>query len=161
MATVAYDIPLDLTIEILLKLPGKSVERFISVSKTWCSIIVSSFDVGSEQLRLIKTPEDFCGVLTNYLGKLAAYDSCSNDGFIWWVLDDVKNQVWSKRVLILDSLYWILRMSFAGVTAAGEVIFVPMTYREPNFEILCYHVEKKVGRVVRVEGLVGNIFDGA
>ncbi|CAA7035647.1 unnamed protein product [Microthlaspi erraticum] len=116
---------------------------------------VSSFDVGSEQLRLIKTPEDCCGVLTNYLGKLAAYDNSSeNSGcFNLWVLDDVKNQVWSKRVLVLDS--WILRMSFAGVTAAGEVIYVPCTYRgEPNFEIYCYNVEKKVGRSVRVEGLV-------
>uniref|UniRef100_A0A1J3DSE6 F-box protein n=2 Tax=Noccaea caerulescens TaxID=107243 RepID=A0A1J3DSE6_NOCCA len=126
---------------------------------------VSSFDVGSEQLGLIKTPENFsCGFLTNYLGKLAAYDPIERNGcYTLWVLDDVKNHVWSERVFVFSSLSsslcWDLGLSFAGMTAAGEIVLVPMWYYEP-FEIFCYNVEKKVERRVRVKGLEGNIYDG-
>ncbi|EFH67887.1 hypothetical protein ARALYDRAFT_892097 [Arabidopsis lyrata subsp. lyrata] len=113
---------------------------------------VSSFDVGSEQLRLIKTPEKLAGVLTNYLGKLAAY----------YNIDDVKNQVWSHKTFVLPSFtrsfFLDLSLHFAGIIAAGEIVYVPLWFSDP-FEIFCYDVEKMMERRVRVEGLVDNIFD--
>ncbi|CAH8301809.1 unnamed protein product [Eruca vesicaria subsp. sativa] len=121
---------------------------------------VSSFDVASEQIRLIKTPEKMVAAhLTNYLGKLAAYDlSDDDDRLILWVLDDVKNQVWSKRACIFSSITHSLLldigMYFAGITAAGEVVYVPWTsYSCDPLELFFYHVESKVERRVRIEGL--------
>ncbi|CAL9218505.1 unnamed protein product [Arabidopsis halleri] len=117
---------------------------------------VSSFDVGSEQLRLIKTPENLAGVLTNYLGKLAAYHNIGGDCFILWVLDDVKNQVWSHKTFVLPSFtrsfFLDLSLHFAGITAVGELVYVPLWFSDP-FEIFCYDVEKKMERRVGVEGL--------
>ncbi|KAF8101029.1 hypothetical protein N665_0211s0018 [Sinapis alba] len=122
---------------------------------------VSSFDVASEEIRLIKTPESMVAAhLTNYLGKLAAYDlSDFDDRFILWVLDDVKNQVWSKRACVFSSitrsLLLDIGMYFAGMTAAGEIVYVPLTSSSHPFELFFYHVDKKVERRVRIEGLAG------
>ncbi|KAF8101030.1 hypothetical protein N665_0211s0019 [Sinapis alba] len=58
MRGVGYNsIPLDLTREILLRLPSKSLFRFRCVSKTWCSLIRSGqFADGYMSLSLSRPP---------------------------------------------------------------------------------------------------------
>ncbi|CAH2036389.1 unnamed protein product, partial [Thlaspi arvense] len=128
-------------------------------------VVVSSFDVASEQLRLIKTPEKMVAYLTNYLGKLAAYDYSKDDRIVLWVLDDVENQVWSKKTLVFSSfthsLFLKRGLNFAGMSAAGEIVYCPRRYSDP-MELLSYDVEKKVERRVRlVVGGIGDSCDGA
>ncbi|XP_010500708.1 PREDICTED: F-box protein At1g30790-like [Camelina sativa] len=128
----------------------------------YTTLVVSSFDVASEQLRVIETPEIMVVTsLTNYLGKLAAYDFSEDiTCFVLWVLDDGENQVWSKKMCVFSSftrsLLLDLKLHFVGVTAAGEIVYVPDLFTHP-FELLFYHVEKKLERRVRVEGLVGDV----
>ncbi|CAH8391809.1 unnamed protein product [Eruca vesicaria subsp. sativa] len=127
-------------------------------------MVVSSFDVASEQIRLIKTPENMVAAyLTNYLRKLASYGlSDYDDGFILWVIDDVKNQFWSKRACIFSSITHSLLldidMYFSGITAAGEiVVYVLWTSSSCDpFELFFYHVERKAKRRVQIEGFAGD-----
>ncbi|EOA37970.1 hypothetical protein CARUB_v10009440mg [Capsella rubella] len=140
-------------------------EASLKVEYGNASMRVSSFDVGSEQIRPMKTPEHFGGfLLTNYLGKLAAYHDVDDGYFALWVLDDVKNQVWTKKVCVFPSftftMLWDLDLRFAGITAAGEVVYAPLYFCDP-FEVFCYDVEKKMERRVRVEGLVDDVYEGS
>ncbi|CAN6920924.1 unnamed protein product [Brassica oleracea] len=89
------------------------------------------FDVGSEKFRFIYTNEDhedsyfIPGNLTlfNYKGKLALQEDSSQDGLMFWVLEDAETHEWSKHIYELSALEkdMIRYTMFVGMTGTVEL----------------------------------------
>ncbi|KAF3609705.1 hypothetical protein DY000_02049125 [Brassica cretica] len=71
---------------------------YIARSDKTC--LIASFDVGSEEFRLINMPEGFnltyISALVNFKGKLCAVVYSGSHGELW-VLDDIQKEKWSKH----------------------------------------------------------------
>ncbi|XP_010495953.1 PREDICTED: putative F-box protein At2g19630 [Camelina sativa] len=126
--------PIDLIIEILLRLPVNSIARCRCVSKLWATILSRTdftelfltrslarpkllfacrrvcFDVRSEEFRFINKPA-YDGTLINYNGKLGLFSlgnaiSCDRiRNMELWVLEDAGKQEWSKHTYLLPAMW--------------------------------------------------------
>ncbi|CAF1931033.1 unnamed protein product [Brassica oleracea] len=71
---------------------------YIARSDKTC--LIASFDVGSEEFRLINMPEGFnltyISALVNFKGKLCDVVYSGSHGELW-VLDDIQKEKWSKN----------------------------------------------------------------
>ncbi|KAL0654877.1 hypothetical protein Bca4012_075461 [Brassica carinata] len=124
--------------------------------KPWISsIILVTFDFGSKRLGQITTPEERFTCLANYKGKLAGLSLLGNS-FSLWVLDNVKEQTWSKTdTFVLSHTLWDLQIKFSGTTDAGELVFAPSSFSD-DFHVFYFDIKEKAMRRVKVEGVVTN-----
>ncbi|KAL0701068.1 hypothetical protein Bca4012_057190 [Brassica carinata] len=154
-------IPIDLFIEILLRLPAKSIARCRCVSKSWAYILrrtcftelfltslngppwghgIVCFDVRSEKFKFVNKAEDmelWSGTtLVNYKGKLGVllsfgYITQDSEYFELWVLIDAEKHEWSKHVCVLPPLW-------KNIVSDTMLEFVGMTSRGEIVMSTCY-----------------------
>ncbi|KAL0688023.1 hypothetical protein Bca4012_087700 [Brassica carinata] len=121
------------------------------------------FDVGSEKFRFIYTNEDhedsyfIPGNLTlfNYKGKLALQEDSSQDGLMFWVLEDAETHEWSKHIYELSALEkdMIRYTMFVGMTGTGEFVW-SSSYNGPphSLYLTFYNLESGTFRKVNIQG---------
>ncbi|KAJ4899878.1 F-box/kelch-repeat protein [Raphanus sativus] len=143
--------------------------------------LLVSFDISSEETRLLQKPEDFFWHryyinLIEYAGKIAIFVHADlvKDGVMeLWVMEDEEKNIWSRKKLVLhpsqmdmvknnaDSPY----LKFRGTTRNGDVILVPnnkilrvihgpihvLPQGTTLFYVLLYNIQKNHLRRVEIE----------
>ncbi|XP_009102165.1 F-box protein At1g30790 [Brassica rapa] len=124
--------------------------------KPWISsVVLVTFDFGSERFCQIKTPGEKFTCLANYKGKLAGLSLLGNS-FNLWVLDDVKEQTWSKTdTFVLSHTLWNIQLKFSGTTDAGELVFAPSSFSD-DFHVFYFDIKEKTMRRVKLEGVTND-----
>ncbi|CDY35916.1 BnaA07g00710D [Brassica napus] len=103
----------------------------------------------------IKTPGEKFTCLANYKGKLAGLSLLGNS-FNLWVLDDVKEQTWSKTdTFVLSHTLWNIQLKFSGTTDAGELVFAPSSFSD-DFHVFYFDIKEKTMRRVKLEGVTND-----
>ncbi|XP_010463468.1 PREDICTED: putative F-box protein At1g53550 [Camelina sativa] len=130
-------------------------------------LTIVCFDVRSEKFNLVSVGQDLATkidssgfTLVEYKGKLGAYKrDIYRDCFELWVLEDVEQHIWSKRVYQIP-LRWFKKISHvrpAGMIGSCEMVFVfdqsKTSYACPFF-ILYYNLESNTFTKVKLEGLL-------
>ncbi|XP_024004911.1 putative F-box protein At1g50870 [Eutrema salsugineum] len=123
--------------------------------------IVMSFDVRTEKFDRINLPSDSLGdwfMLIPFEGKLACLNAMANDGITLWILEDAKKHKWSRKHFLTPfarSLNKIYRID--GITDAGELICVPITFLR-SFFILYFDPVRNSLRRVEFKGIADDAF---
>ncbi|CAF2348430.1 unnamed protein product [Brassica napus] len=123
--------------------------------------IIMSFDVKSETFSPIKYPKGVCRLrchMLPYEGKLALVKRIHPaGGFDLYILKDEDGHEWTHQRLVFEpkseSRY---RISFMGVTNAGELIFTTPVFLE-SFYVLYFDPRRNISREALFEGLDGEI----
>lgn len=99
-----------------------------------------SFDVGSEQICFIETPRKL-EKLINHQGKLAGISAVKRDDDCFislWILEDVKNNKWSKKEFIFPPTNEINLVRSDGELV---IVFISLGYSD-NPCVLYYDMKR-------------------
>ncbi|KAG7599650.1 F-box-like domain superfamily [Arabidopsis suecica] len=132
------------------------------IARSNMTTLIACFDVRSEKFRFIEM-DNSCKLrcissLINYKGKLGVrvYVLGSDDELL--VLDDSKNDQWSKQIFVLpNTTHEVIKSIWA--TDEGEIVWVLSRWTRP-FYIFYYNVEKKSVRRVEVKGIEEKLLIG-
>ncbi|CAH8388272.1 unnamed protein product [Eruca vesicaria subsp. sativa] len=120
--------------------------------RTTSSMILVTFDFDSERFGQIKQPEETLTCLADYKGKLAGLSFLNETSFRLLVLEDVKEQIWSKTdIFYFPDTFWHLEETFSGTTDAGELVFGGNSYADGLY-VSFFDIKTKVMRRVEIEG---------
>ncbi|KAG7580624.1 F-box domain [Arabidopsis suecica] len=122
--------------------------------------LVVCFDVGSEQFRCLKLPNDVeiqtnhRSEVVNYHKKIALVEQTYGGVVDLWVLDDVEKKEWSKKYLVVPSWNDLVGQNYyfrcRGTIWTGEFVFTPHSQPNPSF-IVYYDLKKDSATRVEIE----------
>ncbi|VYS48338.1 unnamed protein product [Arabidopsis thaliana] len=123
-----------------------------------CStMIIICFDVSSEKFSFIKIENAFIVTLINYRGKLGVYLVVygSPRGEVW-VLDDTKNDNWSKHNFVCP---YSGQENSTWATGTGELVWPSSPWTQP-FYVVYYNLERQSFRRVDIKGMENKVSTG-
>ncbi|KAF8105178.1 hypothetical protein N665_0162s0056 [Sinapis alba] len=131
------------------------------VARSDKTCLIASFDIRSEEFRLINMPEGskltYISALVNFKGKVCVVVYSGSHGELW-VLDDTHKEKWSKHIFVSPNT------DFEGVkstwvTDTGEIAWVISSWKNP-FYVFIYNMDSKRVRRVEINGIEDNVLKG-
>ncbi|CAF2099180.1 BnaA05g16840D [Brassica napus] len=124
--------------------------------------LIASFDVGSEEFRLINMPEGsnltYISALVNFKGKLCAVVVYSGSHGELWVLDDTQKEKWSKHSFDSPNTDFE-EVKSTWATDTGEIAWVLSRWKNP-FHVFFYNLDSKSVRRVEIKGIDDKVLLG-
>ncbi|XP_023640286.1 putative F-box protein At2g19630 [Capsella rubella] len=131
-------------------------------------VVIVCFDVRFEKFSFLNKPKGMRQIqygsrLVNYKGQLGIVH-CSNSrkinggtkSFDLWILEDVKEQRWTKHVYVLP-LVWRIKVAntklrILGMTGTCEIVLCPCELSDPYY-IVYYNIETNSVKKIGIRGL--------
>ncbi|KAF3544532.1 hypothetical protein DY000_02002720 [Brassica cretica] len=162
-------LPIDLIMEILKRLPTKTIAKCRCVSKQWGSLLCDPYFTKSFLTRSSTRPRllftfEFGGKWHFFSSpqpqngdeQVVIADRSINGQL--WVLDDPEKEKWSKHIFHLpDAAFWIMRSIWA--TDTGEIVWARSRWTHP-FYVFYYNLETQSVRRVEIKGIEGKVLMG-
>ncbi|KAJ4903020.1 putative F-box protein [Raphanus sativus] len=124
------------------------------VAKSDKTCLIASFDVMSEEFRLINMPKDFeltnISALVNFKGKLCAVIYSGSHGELW-VLEHTKREKWSKHSFVSPNTDFE-EVKATWATDNGEIAWIISHWKNP-FYVFFYNLNSKSVRRVEIKGI--------
>ncbi|KAF3587201.1 hypothetical protein F2Q69_00030579 [Brassica cretica] len=162
-------IPNELIIEILSRVPAKSIATCRRVLKEWKSLLLtpaftdSFLAISSVQPRILLTFKcsgkwHFCTApQPQHLGKLCAVVYSGSHGELW-VLDDIQKEKWSKHSFDSPNTDFE-EVKSTWATDTGEIAWVLSRWKNP-FHVFFYNLDSKCVRRVEIKGIDDKVLLG-
>ncbi|CAA7047991.1 unnamed protein product [Microthlaspi erraticum] len=123
--------------------------------------LIACFDVRSEEFSFVKLEVGVSNIvaLVNYKGKLGALAYLYARPGELWVLDDTKNEKWSKHSFVLPHTA-LQEMKSIWATDTGEIVWVLPHYSKSPFYVFFYNPETKSVRRIEIKGIKEKVLKG-